>query len=189
MDPIADDFGPVELPPTDPRYVTGGPGSEVPSVTGLKFDAARKRLQDAGFQVADKPTPINSYSSRGAVVGTTPKGRTIPGSIIAINTSNGVAPAPVYQPHSSLRLRSGRAAPTPASAAATAPGCQHHQYPGAAADHVAGSASTAAAAIPATWTSATRRGTATATAASAAATGASAPGPLPPPVDALPPPP
>ena len=140
MDPIADDFGPVELPPTDPRYVTGGPGSEVPSVTGLKLDAARKRLQDAGFQVADKPTPINSYSSRGAVVGTTPKGRTIPGSIIAINTSNGIAPAPVYQPDSSLRLRSGRAATTPASAAATAPGCQHRRYPGAAADHVPGSA-------------------------------------------------
>src|SRR6185436_11684451 len=81
------------------------------SVTGLKLDAARKRLQDAGFQVADKPTPINSYSSRGAVVGTTPKGRTIPGSIIAINTSNGIAPAPVYQP--SPRYDSGPAAPPP----------------------------------------------------------------------------
>ncbi len=38
-----------------------------------ELDAARKRLQDAGFQVADQPTPINSYPSRGAVVGTTPK--------------------------------------------------------------------------------------------------------------------
>ena len=98
MKPIANDFGPVSLPPTDPRYVNGGPGGEVPSVVGLKLDAARKRIQDAGFRVADQPTPVNSYSAKGAVVGTTPKGKTIPGSIITINTSNGIAPAPVYVP-------------------------------------------------------------------------------------------
>ncbi|GJF09144.1 penicillin-binding protein [Mycolicibacterium cyprinidarum] len=98
LEPVANDFGPVALPPTDPRYVDGGSGSEVPSVTGLKFDAARKRLEAAGFRVADKPTPINSYALKGAVIGTTPKGKTIPGSIITINTSNGIAPARVYQP-------------------------------------------------------------------------------------------
>ena len=113
MNPIADDFGPVAMPPTDPRYVDGGPGSEVPSVTGLKLDAARKRLQDAGFQVADQPTPINSYSSRGAVVGTTPKGRTIPGSIITINTSNGIA-AGAGVCHRLLARRPGPTAATPA---------------------------------------------------------------------------
>ncbi|WP_099245342.1 penicillin-binding protein, partial [Mycobacterium sp. shizuoka-1] len=90
LKPVATDFGPVVLPPTDPRYVDGGPGSTVPSVTGLSFDAARKRLRDAGFQVGDLPTPVNSFSSRGAVVGTTPTGKTIPGSIITINTSNGI---------------------------------------------------------------------------------------------------
>ncbi len=98
MKPIANDFGPVTMPPTDPRYVDGGPGSEVPSVVGLKLDAARKKLTDAGFQVAPEPTAVNSSSSKGTVVGTTPRGKTIPGSIITINTSTGVAPAPVYQP-------------------------------------------------------------------------------------------
>ncbi|MFA5708774.1 transglycosylase/D,D-transpeptidase PonA2 [Mycolicibacterium sp.] len=98
MKPIAEELGPVRLPPTDPRYVDGGAGSEVPSVTGLKLDAARKRLIDAGFRVADEPTPVNSSASRGTVVGTTPKGKTIPRSIITINTSTGIAPAPVYQP-------------------------------------------------------------------------------------------
>jgi membrane peptidoglycan carboxypeptidase len=99
MKPIATDFGPISLPPTDPRYVAGGPGGEVPSVSGLKFDEARKRVQDAGFRVADQPTPIDSYLSKGAVAGTTPKGKTIPGSIIIINTSTGIAPpAPVYYP-------------------------------------------------------------------------------------------
>ncbi len=94
MKPVAEDFGPIALPPTDKRYVDGGPGSTVPSVSGLSFDAARKRLREAGFQVADLPTPVNSFSSRGRVVGTTPSGKTIPGSIITINTSNGIPPAP-----------------------------------------------------------------------------------------------
>jgi membrane peptidoglycan carboxypeptidase len=98
MKPIADDFGPVAMPPTDPRYVEGGPGSEVPNVTDLKLDAARKRLQDAGFQVADQPTPVNSSAAKGSVVGTTPSGRTVPGSIITINTSTGYVPPPVYIP-------------------------------------------------------------------------------------------
>ncbi|WP_370500582.1 transglycosylase/D,D-transpeptidase PonA2 [Mycolicibacterium sp. jd] len=98
MKPIAEDFGPVAMPPTDPRYVDGGPGSEVPRVIGLKIDAARKKLEDAGFQVAAEPTAVNSSSAKGVIVGTTPSGKTIPGSIITINTSNGIAPAPVYQP-------------------------------------------------------------------------------------------
>jgi beta-lactam-binding protein with PASTA domain len=66
----------------------------------LKFDAARKRLQDAGFQVADQPSPVDSYLSKGAVVGTTPKDKAVPGFLITINTSNGVSPAPVYYPPS-----------------------------------------------------------------------------------------
>jgi len=83
------------MPPTDPHYVDGGPGSEVPSMTGLNLDVARKKLEESGFQVAPEPTAVDSYSSKGAVVGTTPRGTTIPGSIITINTSNGIAPAPV----------------------------------------------------------------------------------------------
>lgn len=94
MEPIADHFGPVALPPTDPRYVDGGQGSHVPSVTGMKLDEARKRLLEAGFQVADKPTPINNSASKGSVVGTTPSGKTIPGSVITINTSTGYVPPP-----------------------------------------------------------------------------------------------
>ena len=98
MKPIANDFGPIALPPTDPRYVDGTGGKEVPVVTGMSFDAARKRLQDAGFVVSDQPSPVNSYLRAGAIVGTNPKGKTFPGAIITINTSNGIAPAPVYRP-------------------------------------------------------------------------------------------
>ncbi|OHU07989.1 transglycosylase/D,D-transpeptidase PonA2 [Mycobacterium syngnathidarum] len=98
MNPIAEKFGPIALPPTDPRYVDGGPGGQVPSVTGLKVEEARKRLLAAGFRVADKPTAVNSEATKGSVVGTTPSGRTIPGSIITINTSTGYVPPPVYIP-------------------------------------------------------------------------------------------
>jgi membrane peptidoglycan carboxypeptidase len=101
MKPIANDLGPVSLPPTDPRYVNGAPAVPLPSITGMKFEEARKRLQDAGFQVADKPSPIDSYVTKGAVVGTTPKDKAVPGFLITINTSSGVAPAPVYYPPSS----------------------------------------------------------------------------------------
>ena len=98
MKPIADELGPVSMPPTDPRYVNGAPTVPLPSITGLKFDAARKRLQDAGFQVADQPSPVDSYLSKGSIVGTSPKDKAVPGFLITINTSNGVSPAPVYYP-------------------------------------------------------------------------------------------
>ncbi len=96
MKPITPDT--VVLPPTDPRYVEGGPGSRVPSVAGMGLDLARQRLREAGFQVADDPQPVNSTSPAGYVVGTSPSGQTIPGSIITIQTSNGIAPPPPPPP-------------------------------------------------------------------------------------------
>jgi membrane peptidoglycan carboxypeptidase len=96
--PIANNYGPVALPPTDPRYVDGAPGSKVPSVSGLTQDIARQRLKEAGFQVADQATPVNSSASYGTVVGTAPSGQTVPGSIITIQISNGVPPAPPPPP-------------------------------------------------------------------------------------------
>ncbi|WP_193046689.1 transglycosylase/D,D-transpeptidase PonA2 [Mycolicibacterium baixiangningiae] len=111
MKPIATNFGPVALPPTDPRYVDGGPGSQVPSVSGLTVDGARQRLRDSGFQVADQPSSVNSSSRAGTVVGTNPNGQTIPGSIITIQVSNGIAPAPPPPPISIPGLPGGPPAP------------------------------------------------------------------------------
>ncbi len=96
--PIANNFGPVALPPTDPRYVDGGPGSVVPTVNGLDETAARQRLKESGFQVADGAASVNSSSRYGTVVGTSPAGQTIPGSIITIQISNGIPPAPAAAP-------------------------------------------------------------------------------------------
>src|SRR6201985_1917699 len=80
MKAIATLFGDVKMPPTDPEYVEGGPGSRVPSVAGLDVDAARQRLKDSGFQVAEQPSSINSSAKYGEVVGTSPNGQTIPGA-------------------------------------------------------------------------------------------------------------
>jgi membrane peptidoglycan carboxypeptidase len=88
----------VKLPPTDPRYVEGAPGSKVPSVSGLTQDIARQRLKEAGFQVAEQATPINSTAPYGAVVGTSPTGQTVPGSIVTLQISNGIPPAPPPPP-------------------------------------------------------------------------------------------
>jgi membrane peptidoglycan carboxypeptidase len=88
----------VKLPPTDPRYVEGAPGSKVPSVSGLTQDIARQRLKEAGFQVAEQATPINSTAPYGAVAGTSPTGQTVPGSIVTLQISNGIPPAPAPPP-------------------------------------------------------------------------------------------
>ena len=102
MEPLTTPFTDVTLPPTDPRYVDGAPGSRVPSVAGMSQDTARARLREAGFQVADQATPVNSGSSYGTVVGTSPSGQTVPGSIITIQISNGIAPAPPPPPPGAL---------------------------------------------------------------------------------------
>jgi membrane peptidoglycan carboxypeptidase len=94
LKPIATNFGDVKLPPTDPRYVDGSPASRVPAVTGLEVDAARLRIKDAGFQVADQTNSVNSSAKYGEVVGTSPSGQTIPGSVVTIQISNGIPPAP-----------------------------------------------------------------------------------------------
>jgi membrane peptidoglycan carboxypeptidase len=98
MTPIAEDFGEVSMPPTDPRYVDGAPGSRVPNVSGLSQDRAREELRASGFQVADNVSTLNSAASAGTVIGTSPGGQTVPGIIVTLLVSNGVPPAPPPPP-------------------------------------------------------------------------------------------
>ena len=98
MSPIAEDFGAVTMPPTDPRYVDGAPSSRVPNVNGMAQDKAREDLRSNGFQVADNVSMVNSTSSAGTVVGTSPSGQTVPGMIVTLQVSNGVAPPPPPPP-------------------------------------------------------------------------------------------
>jgi membrane peptidoglycan carboxypeptidase len=98
LTPIAQKFGDISLPPTDPRYVDGAPSSRVPTVSGLSQDSAREELRASGFQVADRVSMVNSAATAGTVVGTSPAGQTIPGIIVTLVVSNGVAPAPPPPP-------------------------------------------------------------------------------------------
>jgi beta-lactam-binding protein with PASTA domain len=63
---------------------------------------ARQRLKEAGFQVADQVNTVNSASSYGTVVGTSPSGQTVPGSIITIQISNGIPPPPPPPPEGAI---------------------------------------------------------------------------------------
>ena len=98
LTPLAEDFGEVAMPPTDPRYVDGAPGSRVPNVSGLSQDSAREELRASGFQVADQVASLNSAASAGTVIGTSPAGQTVPGIIVTLQVSNGVAPPPPPPP-------------------------------------------------------------------------------------------
>jgi len=98
MTPIAENFGEVALPPTESRYVDGAPGARVPSVTALSQDRAREVLRGAGFQVADEVSSVNSTSPAGTVVGTSPSGQIVPGIIVTLLVSNGIAPPPPPPP-------------------------------------------------------------------------------------------
>ncbi len=101
MTPIAEKFGDIKMPPTDPRYVEGAPSSRVPSVNGMSQDKARETLRSNGFQVADQVNTVNSTASAGTVIGTSPGGQTVPGIIVTLVVSNGVAPPPPPPPSSS----------------------------------------------------------------------------------------
>ena len=98
MNPIAEDFGEVSMPPTDRRYVDGAPGSRVPNVSGMGQSSAREELRASGFQVADNVSTVNSAASAGTVIGTSPSGQTVPGIIVTLLVSNGVPPAPPPPP-------------------------------------------------------------------------------------------
>jgi len=86
------------MPPTDPRYVDGAPGARVPNVSGMSQDKAREELRASGFQVADQVSSLNSTATAGTVIGTSPSGQTIPGLIVTLQVSNGVAPPPPPPP-------------------------------------------------------------------------------------------
>ncbi|MEV0947352.1 transglycosylase domain-containing protein [Rhodococcus sp. NPDC049939] len=89
LKPVADKFGPTELPPLDQKYVRGSQNGQVPSVTGLSQSAAISLLQQAGFSVNSVTT--ESEAPRGTVTRSSPSGSAVPGSTITIYVSDGEA--------------------------------------------------------------------------------------------------
>jgi membrane peptidoglycan carboxypeptidase len=91
----------LPLPPTDPRYVTGGNRLAVPQEIGQPLEAATAALRDAGFVVAT--STVDSRAPAGTVVGQTPaggSGQAIQGQTISLVSSTGKVAAPPAPPAS-----------------------------------------------------------------------------------------
>jgi membrane peptidoglycan carboxypeptidase len=91
----------LPLPPTDPRYVTGGNRLAVPQEIGQPLDQATAALRDAGFVVAS--STVDSRAPAGTVVGQTPaagSGQAIQGQTITLVSSTGKVAAPPAPPSS-----------------------------------------------------------------------------------------
>ncbi|WP_084477220.1 penicillin-binding protein [Actinokineospora enzanensis] len=82
----------LPLPPTDPRYLDGGDGMQVPDVTNRSQQEATDILRQAGYQVVAKDR--NDARKKGTVVAQSPRGGAIQGETITIYVSTGFVPPP-----------------------------------------------------------------------------------------------
>jgi len=85
--PVIEKFGPMTLPPTDPKYVNGFGQGNVPSVVGQTLAAATKALETAGFKVTQ--SSVDSAATPGSVVRQSITGASIPGAPVTLYLSNG----------------------------------------------------------------------------------------------------
>jgi len=91
MKPVIDSFGPVSMPPTDPKYLNGSGAGNVPDVVGIASTDAVKQLSELGFEVTQ--TSQANGSVQGTVVGQSLTGPSAPGATITLYVSTGRAPA------------------------------------------------------------------------------------------------
>jgi membrane peptidoglycan carboxypeptidase len=99
MDQILGGQPVLPLPPTDPRYVTGGNRLSVPQEIGQPLDQATSDLRDAGFVVST--STVDNRAPAGTVVGQTPaggSGQAIQGQTISLVSSTGKVAAPPAPP-------------------------------------------------------------------------------------------
>ncbi|MDQ3886863.1 MAG: transglycosylase domain-containing protein [Actinomycetota bacterium] len=90
MIPLHESLPVLPLPPTDPRYVSGGGGTQVPNVVGQGENQARLILERAGFRVQSFQT--DSTRPAGIVTSQNPSGSALPGDLVTIGVSNGNRP-------------------------------------------------------------------------------------------------
>lgn len=90
MIPLHEGLPELPMPPTDPRYVSGGGGTQVPNVVGQGENQARLALERAGFRVQSFDT--DSTQPRGIVTSQNPSGSALSGDLVTIGVSNGNPP-------------------------------------------------------------------------------------------------
>ncbi|MFJ4656359.1 penicillin-binding protein [Nocardia sp. NPDC088792] len=92
MRPMLDHYPPSVLPPLDDKYVRGSNNSQIPDVVGMNQAEATSTLVGAGFQVSVTTQP---GPDKGKVLGISPSGSAIPGSVVNLYVSDGSqVPAP-----------------------------------------------------------------------------------------------
>ena len=90
MKPIINSFGPVALPPTDPKYLDGSGAGNIPNLVGIAATDAVKQLGELGFRVTQENQANGSV--RGTVVGQSITGPAIPGAFVTVYVSTGQLP-------------------------------------------------------------------------------------------------
>jgi beta-lactam-binding protein with PASTA domain/tRNA A-37 threonylcarbamoyl transferase component Bud32 len=70
-------------------WLTSGRYTNVPSVAGLTAATARQELMRAGFKVTTRSREIDNNVARNDVISTSPSGRALPGSTVALTVSLG----------------------------------------------------------------------------------------------------
>ncbi len=117
--PVANKFGPTELPPVDQKYVRGAGNAQVPNVVGLNRQQASQRLIDAGFQVTE--TTVKAEGRSGTVASVSPSGSAVPGSTVTIFVSDGSVRAAPPSPSATPARPSESRVPDTTVPAAPAP--------------------------------------------------------------------
>ncbi|MFE3546888.1 penicillin-binding protein [Nocardia sp. NPDC059177] len=90
--PMLEHLPPPALPPLDDKYVRGANNSQVPDVAGKSQGEATSILTAAGFQVS--AVTGEGSQAKGTVMGSSPNGAAIPGSVITIYISDGTVRVP-----------------------------------------------------------------------------------------------
>ncbi|WP_278260634.1 penicillin-binding protein [Nocardia sp. AG03] len=90
--PVLDHYPPPALPPLDDKYVRGANNSQVPDVAGKSQGEATSILSGAGFRVTAVTAP--GSQAKGTVMGSSPNGAAIPGSVVTIYISDGTVRVP-----------------------------------------------------------------------------------------------
>ncbi|HEY7262995.1 MAG TPA: PASTA domain-containing protein [Trebonia sp.] len=70
-------------------WLTSGQYAPVPGVSGMTLTAAARALHQAGFAVQQGTQVTDNTVPKGDVVGTSPSGRAVPGSMIVLTVSSG----------------------------------------------------------------------------------------------------
>ncbi|MDR6597636.1 penicillin-binding protein [Saccharothrix longispora] len=80
------------LPPVEERYLKGGSEIRVPDVVGRNVNDATRVLEEAGYKVSAQNR--NSEQPKGQVVGQSPRGSALRGTVITLLVSTGYVPPP-----------------------------------------------------------------------------------------------